>query len=151
MSVSELKVSRKATILNRCTSTESHWNTNDDSLRSPATEISRSPSSYNRAQTFWVDRSHSFQSNRNINVCSSDCGVFRKISPGCCLSCSARRGGCRRNIRRCDGVCYSCVPDKGSSALPRDQGQAICAFTVPSQKTRGFFNCRDVGVSQRSP
>ena len=45
MSVSELKVPQKATILNRCTSTESRLNKKDDSLGSPETKISWSPSS----------------------------------------------------------------------------------------------------------
>ena len=48
MSVSELKVPRKATILNRCTSTEIPWNKNDESLESPETETNRSPSSYKK-------------------------------------------------------------------------------------------------------
>ena len=48
MSASELKVPRKATILNRCTSTENRWNKNDDTLGSPETEANRSPSSYKK-------------------------------------------------------------------------------------------------------
>ena len=48
MSVSELKVSWNATILNCCTSTESRWNKNDDSLGSPETETNRSPSSHKK-------------------------------------------------------------------------------------------------------
>ena len=48
MSVSKLKVPRKATILNRCTSTESRWNKKDDSLGSPETETNQSPSSYKK-------------------------------------------------------------------------------------------------------
>ena len=48
MLVSELKVSRKATILNRCICTESRWNKNDDS---PETETNRSPSSYKKRRS----------------------------------------------------------------------------------------------------
>ena len=45
MSVSEVYVPRKATILNCCTATESRRNVKDGSLGTPATETSRSPSS----------------------------------------------------------------------------------------------------------
>ena len=48
MFVSKLKVPRQATRLNRCTSTKSRWNKNDDSLGSPETETNRSPSSYKK-------------------------------------------------------------------------------------------------------
>ena len=48
MSVSELKVPRKATILNYCTSTESRWNKNADSLGSPETETNQSSSLYKK-------------------------------------------------------------------------------------------------------
>ena len=48
MFISELKVPRKATSLNRCISTESRWNKNDDYLGSPETETNRLPNSYNK-------------------------------------------------------------------------------------------------------
>ena len=59
MSVSELKVSRKATKLSRCTSTDSRWNKNDDS---DVTRIKNLPFAefVQVEQTFCVDWSHDY-------------------------------------------------------------------------------------------
>ena len=108
MSASELKVSRKATILNRCTSTESRWNKNDDSLGSPETETNRSPSSYKKCIPSALTGPMVSKAT-GMKMCVWLTAEYLDSFLYCCLSCSARRGGCGRNIRRCEGIHYSGV------------------------------------------
>ena len=70
-----LKVPRKSTILNRCTSTESCWNKNDDSLASPEIETNRSPSSYKKRRPFAL-MGPIVSKETGMKMCLADCGVF---------------------------------------------------------------------------
>ena len=119
MFVSEWKVPWKSTILNCYTSIESHWNKNDDSLGSPETEISQSPSSYKKCRPSALI---GFQSNRNDNVCLADCWIH---------------GGCGRKIRRCEGVDHSSLQVRHRPLCQGTKVRPSGRFQSPLQRPMG--------------